>query len=71
MRIDPYSLISAQAAKAPDRAPAAASARPPEPQAPAKAEFSRLEIPKAPDTPNRAQGFTQPERLGARLDIKV
>lgn len=66
MRIDPFSLISAQAAKT----PAQPATRVPEPQAPAKAEFSRLEIPKV-NTPNGSQNFTLPERLGTRLDIKV
>jgi hypothetical protein len=63
MRIDPFSLISAQAAKAPAQAAARSSE-------PAKAEFTRLEIPKV-DTPNKSQNFTLPERLGTRLDIKV
>lgn len=64
MRIDPFSLISAQAAKA----PAQAAIRSPEPSKP---EFSRLEIPKAAGTPNGTQGFPRPERLGTHLDIKV
>ena len=63
MRIDPFNLISAQSARV--------AARPPEPQASVKPEFSRLEFPKAADTSPPAQGFVQPDRLGVRLNIKV
>jgi hypothetical protein len=68
MRIDPYSLISAQAARmaAPPPPQLQASA-----QAAAKPEFSRLDFPQAGDPPRAAQGPGPPERLGARLDIKV